>query len=248
MEKIDIEQIKQDFYKMKKIKFKRDEVFEYYLLDEDYIEKLEDFFDIMSKSTTRMLFARNSLEENKSIYFRGGKFIGVFENGNLAAITITDLCDKENYMIKLANIEGEDIAKTVLLDTLCVLPPYRGNQLQRKLMLICEYIYLQEGYKYMLSTVSPMNYHSIQNYLGLNYTIFDIQELYGNEKYNPVMRYLVQLEIGKTLEEVPEQYSVLNTDIERQKEVIALGFVGMKIINVFSTEKFFVSYSKAYYS
>ena len=41
MEKIDIEQIKQDFYKMKKIKFKRDEVFEYYILDEDYIEKLE---------------------------------------------------------------------------------------------------------------------------------------------------------------------------------------------------------------
>ena len=202
MERIDIEQIKQDFYKMKKIKFKRDEVFEYYILDEDYIEKLEEFFDIMSKSTTRMLFARNSLEENKSIYSRGGKFIGVFEN----------------------------------------------NQLQRKLMLICEYIYLQEGYKYLLSTVSPMNYHSIQNYLGLNYTIFDIQELYGNEKYNPVMRYLVQLEIGKTLEEVPEQYSVLNTDTERQKEVIALGFVGMKIINVFSTEKFFVSYSKAYYS
>ena len=27
MERIDIEQIKQDFYKMKKIKFKRDEVF-----------------------------------------------------------------------------------------------------------------------------------------------------------------------------------------------------------------------------
>ena len=75
MERIDIEQIKQDFYKMKKIKFKRDEVFEYYLLDEDYIEKLEEFFDIMSKSTTRMLFARNSLEENKSISSRGGKFI-----------------------------------------------------------------------------------------------------------------------------------------------------------------------------
>lgn len=248
MEKIDIEQIKQDFYKMKKINFKSNEVFEYYILDEEYIEKLEDFLDIMSKSTTRMLFARNTLEENKSIYSRGGKIIGVFENGNLAAITITDLCDEDNYMIKLANIQGEDISKTVILDTLCVLPQYRGNQLQIKLMLICEYLYLQMGYKYMLSTVSPMNYHSIQNYLGLNYIIFDLQELYANDKYNAVMRYLVQLEIGKTLEEVPEQYSVLNLDIERQKEVISLGFAGMKIINVFSTEKFFVSYSKAYYS
>jgi len=112
-------------------------------------------------------------------------------------------------MIKLANIQGDDISKTVILDTLCVLPQYRGNQLQIKLMLICEYLYLQMGYKYMLSTVSPMNYHSIQNYLGLNYIIFDLQELYANEKYNAVMRYLVQLEIGKTLEEVPEDSMLL---------------------------------------
>ena len=50
------------------------------------------------------------------------------------------------------------------------------------------------------------------------------------------------------LEEVPEQYSVINNDITAQKNVIELGFSGMKIINVFSEEKFFISYSKAFYT
>lgn len=248
MQKIDIENVKKEFYKMKLVNFEDDENFEYYILDRDYVEKLEDFFNVMSKSTSHQLYVRNPLQENLQIYDRGGTFIAIYDKDDIIAVCIMDTCDKKDSLAHIKGLDEKDIKKSITLDTVCVLPKYRGNQLQKKIMLVAEYLYLKNNFKYMYMTISPNNYHSLKNSFDLQYTIFDIRQLYGTETKNPVTRCILELEIGKMLEEVPEQYSVINNDITAQKNVIELGFSGMKIINVFSEEKFFISYSKAFYT
>lgn len=248
MQKLDIEKIKQDFYKMKLVNFKEDEQFEYYILERDYIEKLEDFFDVMSKSTSHQVYVRNSLQENLEIYDRGGTFLAIFDKEQIISVCIMDTCEKQGSLARIAGLLEEDIKKSVTLDTVCVLPKYRGNQLQKKIMLVAEYIYMQKDFENIFMTISPNNYYSLKNSFDLQYTVFDIQDLYGTETKSPVTRCILSTSIGKMIEDVPEQYSVLNSDIPAQKNVISLGFVGMKIVNVFSPEKFFISYSKAFYT
>lgn len=247
MQKIDVNTIRNEFYKMQDLKFKDDENFEYYILDRDYIEKLEDFFGVMSKSTSYQIFVRNTLDENLDIYDRGGKFIGAFDGQELIAVAITDTSDKKDSLSSYLHLSPKESEKAITLDTVCVLPRYRGNALQKKMSIIVEYLYLNDGYEKMFMTVSPMNFHSLKNAFALNYIIVSIEDMYATEQKSAVTRYIMSVDIGKSLEEVPEQYSVLNTDILAQKNVIDIGFVGMKIVNIFSEQKFFVSYSKAYY-
>ena len=49
MKKIDISEIKNNFHKFAELNFRNSENFEYYILDKEYISKLEPFFDAVQK-------------------------------------------------------------------------------------------------------------------------------------------------------------------------------------------------------
>lgn len=247
MKKIDIAKIKEDFPKSSFVEFEV-EKFDYYILDSENIHELEHFLDIISKSSAHHLYVRNPLQENIQIYDRGGLFVGVYEKNKLIALMISDILTTENEIFQHLNIDETRLKEFAILDTIAVLPDYRGFSLQTKLMCIFEYLGLQNGNIFGLSTVSPNNYHSLKNFFKQNYVLTCLAPMYAKEGKSAVMRYIASLELGKILEEVPEQYSVVNSDIEAQQNVLSLGFVGMKIVNAISPEKFFISFSKAFYN
>ena len=248
MKKIDILEIKNNFHKFAELNFRNSENFEYYILDKEYISKLEPFFDAVQKDIlNKEIFFRNTLQENLDILERGGFFVAAFSNMELAGVISVDMAHGEKSLPTFMHLSPTDILKSVIIDTICTLPKYRGNSLQEKLMCICEYICLQKGHKYAFMSISPNNYYSVNNAFKQEYTIFAIEELYGDNQKAGLTRYILSLPLGKRLAKVKEQYSVINSNIDMQKEVIDLGFVGMKAINFTSVDKFFVSYSKAFY-
>lgn len=248
MEILNISEIKHKFPKLEKIKWRDSEKFEYKLLDRENISDLEPFFDVITKNLSNsQTYVRNSYRENLDIFDRGGIFIGVFLSGEIAGIIIVDMPYTEQSLPSFMNLDKKHMEKSVIFDTICVLPKHRGYNLQEKLMCIAEYICLEKGYKYGFMSISPYNFYSLNNAFKQDFTIFAIEELYGSETKAPVERYILYLPFGKVLAEVEEQYSVANSNIKTQKEVIELGFTGMKAINFKNIDNFFVSYSKAFY-
>lgn len=248
MKSINISDIKQNFPKLAKLKWENSENFEFKILDKEYICDLEPFFDIIVKNLKMPeLFVRNSYEENLDIIERGGFFLGAFFKGEIAGIIAIDVPYGEQSLPSFMNLKESTINKCVIFDTICVLPKYRGNSLQEKLMCISEYLCMQSGYNHAFMSASIYNLQSLINAFRQDFVIFAIEELYGSENKKPVQRYLLYSAIGKTLDDVEEQYCAQNSNIKQQKDIIALDFFGMKITNVTSDTNFYVSYSKAFY-
>ncbi len=62
-----------------------------------------------------------------------------------------------------------DLCKTAHMDTVIILPQYRGGHLQKRLMQVAEADLKQAGYRYLLCTIHPDNRYSLDNALALGY-------------------------------------------------------------------------------
>lgn len=65
------------------------------------------------------------------------------------------------------------------IDTTIVAPSFRGNKLQKHLILAMEGIARKEGKKTLCATVSPDNYYSLNTFLNLGYQIKANKLMYG---------------------------------------------------------------------
>lgn len=79
--------------------------------------------------------------------------------------------DEPDHLGHFLNLPQEERRKTAYMDSVAILPDFRGMGLQRKLLLTAESAELLLPYRYLMATVSPKNPHSLQNFLRLNYRI-----------------------------------------------------------------------------
>lgn len=76
-------------------------------------------------------------------------------------------------------LKESQLSRVAHMDTVAVLPAYRGQGLQYRLMEAGEKDLAKAGYEYLMCTVHPDNQFSRNNVLGQGYDIVDTKEKYG---------------------------------------------------------------------
>ena len=100
--------------------------------------------------------------------------------------------DSERNMGDYLGLEKEEKNRVVHMDSAAVLPKYRGNHLQERMMKEAEEILDQiPQYRYRLATVCPDNCYSLKNLQKRGYTILTTVEKYGG-----FLRHVVYKDIG----------------------------------------------------
>ncbi len=78
-----------------------------------------------------------------------------------------------------AGIAQDQLQKVAHMDTAAVLPEYRGQKLQYKMMQMAEKDLRDMGYRYLMCTVHPDNRFSRNNITGQGYTLVATKRKYG---------------------------------------------------------------------
>lgn len=112
-------------------------------------------------------------------------------NGSLAGMfmaTFPGLAE-ENLGWDLG-FEKEALLQTAHMDTVVVLPAYRGHGLQGQLMQKAEADLTQAGYRYLLCTIHPDNQYSMNHALKLGYKVVKSTRKYGGLPRNILLKTL----------------------------------------------------------
>ena len=131
----------------------------------------QEWFAADPPDQSRRLLAQGKMTAYQAVETETGKLAGVF-------LTAYPGKSKENL--------GRDIGLPVTaleraahMDTVAILPEYRGNRLQRRLMCRAEEDLRQKGFRYLLCTVHPENRFSKDNLLRQGYRAAKTTEKYG---------------------------------------------------------------------
>ena len=76
-------------------------------------------------------------------------------------------------------LSEEELEKVVHMESVVVLPEYRGNHLQEKMLRYAETLIDKTKYKYLLATVSPDNSASCRSFENYGYQVAITKEKYG---------------------------------------------------------------------
>ncbi|MBE6514909.1 MAG: GNAT family N-acetyltransferase [Thermoplasmata archaeon] len=86
----------------------------------------------------------------------------------------------EDNLGRDGGLSGNDLDVVFHVESVAVLPEYRGNGLQRELVGIGEQRAVSDGYTEAYATVSPRNSHSLDNMLKLGYEVLREAPKYGS--------------------------------------------------------------------
>lgn len=102
------------------------------------------------------------------------------ETGRLAGIFIAALpgISQENLGYDIG-LSRKELSLVAHMDTAAVLPKYRGQKLQYRLMQMAEKELKAEGLRYLMCTVHPQNRYSRENVLRQGYEVVATKEKYG---------------------------------------------------------------------
>lgn len=131
----------------------------------------KEWFAADPPSQTRRLLEQGKMTAYQAVETKTGKLAGVF-------LTAFPGRSRENLGrdIGLPDTELERVAH---MDTAAILPEYRGNRLQIRLMRRAEEDLRQQGFGYLLCTVHPDNRFSRDNMLRQGYQAVKITKKYG---------------------------------------------------------------------
>ena len=186
---------------------------------------------ILSRLSRNDLLEAFSREFMESHIGANGFIIGTFVQNELIAfrnVYFPDVKDREwNLGFDIGLEVPEDLEQVANLQMICVHPQFRGNSLGRQMNShAIEIIRRLRRYSHLCATVSPFNYWNINILLKSGFTIRELKT-----KYNGKLRYVVYQNLTRTVEYLRknEQVSVRLTDVERQKELIHRGFIGVQL-------------------
>lgn len=78
-----------------------------------------------------------------------------------------------------AGLPAGELPLVAHMDSVAVLPEYRGHRLQRRLMEAAEKELKERGFWYLMCTVHPDNCYSRNNVIGQGYESVTVKEKYG---------------------------------------------------------------------
>ena len=90
-----------------------------------------------------------------------------------------------------AGLAEEQLAQVAHMESVVVLPEFRGRGLQKRLLAAGEEAARQRGYRWAMATVSPHNPASLQSFLSRGY-----REAVRKEKYGGLLRCILIRELA----------------------------------------------------
>ncbi|WP_312446357.1 GNAT family N-acetyltransferase [Lacrimispora sp.] len=102
------------------------------------------------------------------------------DSGALAGVFIAALPGSgEENLGRDIGLSEEELGKVAHMESVAILPGYRGNGLQYSLMKTAEEELLKQGYRYLMCTVHPENRYSKNNMIKQGYEVVLTKEKYG---------------------------------------------------------------------
>ncbi len=111
----------------------------------------------------------------------GTAYIAICQNNKeIAGILITVIPgNSPDNLGKDIELPKHELTKVVHMDSVAVLPAYRGHHLYQKLVLAAEADLVSSGYHYLCCTIHPENQYSMNNAHLLGYKVMKVCEKYG---------------------------------------------------------------------
>jgi hypothetical protein len=172
------------------------------------------------------IFAPTSERDIERLVGGDGVSFGVwFEKRLICMRAVIIDSDWVNDTLGHMGFGADERNRTAYTDHCIVDKEFRGNNVQ----FLTHYAIEQkiaDRYDVFFTTVSPKNSFSLQNVLGCNFVIVGIEKLYGG-----YLRYVMRKKLSLGLPVWTHGHLVIPiSDIARQKEAIADGCVGYKMI------------------
>lgn len=158
--------------------------------DLELSEQIEQI--IMDALPDKNIYAPFTREEKIDQLEHDYCYLAFAENGELAGYSVlvpNNREDQSNNYGKHFNYDEEHLARTASMDMTAVVPKYRGFGLQRLFNKIRTGQAIALGATEAITSISPSNPYSYNNFLILNYEIVDKRKLYGGKD-----RYLLRKE------------------------------------------------------
>ncbi len=135
-----------------------------------------DNTDLLRRNTPEMLTA--CLDEPHYT-------LGVFHQDKLIAFGILyDGLQSEENIGNDIGISEDNLSEVINFKLVIVLPDYRGNSLQKKIINHLSEKAVEKGKKIICATVSPDNVHSIRNFENAGFILHCVKTKYGGLKRN----------------------------------------------------------------
>ena len=148
------------------------------------------------------IYATYTREESLDALENDYCYMALTEDGRVAGYSVlianTTPVVEKNYG-HYFDYDEEHLSRTASLDLTMVYPEFRGHGLQRLFNKIRIGEAIELGATEGLTSISPMNPYSYNNFLILNFEIADRRELYGGKD-----RYLLRKEFFKEPDKKPE--------------------------------------------
>lgn len=125
----------------------------------------------------------------------GAAYVAVEEeSGRKAGVFLTVFPgNSEHNLGRDAGLSKEELEYVAHMESVAVLPEFRGHQLQYRLMQEGERELRKRGYRYLMCTVHPDNVFSLNNVRKQGYEIVKVGEKYGGYRRAVLLKRLAKL-------------------------------------------------------
>lgn len=177
-------------------------------------------------------FVPDPIESFQDVMLVEGKgfSIGVFVDEELIAVRTVSFpgTGEENLAREIDIVSEEELKKTAILEATMVRPDYRGNALQKKMLVHTMKMIQEHGCCYVLCTVSPFNYPSLSSVMHAGLYIKNLTLRTG--VYGGKLRFLLAENLCRK-EDVSfsDTITLKNTEIKKQQLLMEKGYIGYKL-------------------
>ena len=152
-------------------------------------EALEDkslyVCDVLDYVKSHIETASNNVDEN------GFCVVACNENKKIVGIFIIRYPKKaDDNLGKDIELSDTELLKVVHMESTAVLPEYRGNRLQEKMLRYAEGFIDKKKYHYLMATVSPDNPASYLTFENCGYQLMQTKEKYGGLLRQIYLKYV----------------------------------------------------------
>ena len=212
---------------------KRPAKYEMKFLNKSHIDDVIELENLVVSLLEREeLFVKDSKDFFMEKIFDGkGLLIGVFSEGKLVAYRSVSfpMDSTRNFGKDHKNIPPGELSRVMHLEATVVHPDFRGNSLQEKMSRYALDFGKARGILHVCTTISPYNYPSLKNIMSLGLTVRGLERI-ENKEYGGKLRFLMTMDFrDKPKILYDDSISVNHSDIEEQKELLRMGYIGYKV-------------------
>ncbi|MDO5715961.1 MAG: GNAT family N-acetyltransferase [Tissierellia bacterium] len=188
---------------------------------------MEQVYETIENKET---FKLDTKETIANMLYQGAKALGVYYQGELAAIRYTVIPNKEDNLAYDVDLFEIDPRRVAINDTVMVKERHRGYKLQNITRELIVEALEKEGFEHFMSTISPNNIASYRNTVKSGYQIVALKKKYPDEK-NPLGydRFILHHSNYLNYEYTGNQRWIDHGDLEEIRKAIAKKYIGTDV-------------------